>query len=172
MPLPTAHSLLGATIVALLHPQFKKNYAFPLFAGVVLANAADFDFAFVFLLGAKDWHRGFSHSILFAVIVLLAFAAANKFRQIKVSVAYGLAFSSHFILDFITTKTGGGVELFWFFNKERFGLRWFALSEYPSKLTFLEILGAILLELIIFAPLFGLVLYFRKNRTNRIANNQ
>lgn len=59
MPLPTAHSLLGATIVALLHPQFKKNYALPLIAGVVLANAADFDFVLVFLLGAKEWHREF-----------------------------------------------------------------------------------------------------------------
>jgi len=172
MPLPIAHGLLGASIVALLHPLFKKNYAFPLIGGLVLANAADFDFALVFLLGSKEWHRGFSHSILFAVIVLLVILMANRFRQIKVSAAYGLAFASHFILDFITTKVGSGVELFWFFNKERFGLRWFGLSEMPSKLPFPEVLGAILLELIIFGPLFGLALYFRKNRTNQIANNQ
>jgi membrane-bound metal-dependent hydrolase YbcI (DUF457 family) len=171
MPLPIAHSLLGASVVALLHPQFKKNNAFPLFVGLVLANAADFDFALVFLFGSYEWHRGFSHSILFAVIVWLTISAANKFLQFREAAAYGLAFASHFFLDYATTKVGGGVELFWFFNTKRFGLRWFGLSEMPSELSILELLGALLLELIIFAPLFVLILYFRRKRIDRIADN-
>jgi membrane-bound metal-dependent hydrolase YbcI (DUF457 family) len=80
-----------------------------------------------------------------------------------------LAFASHFFLDFITTKVGGGLQLFWFFSRERYGLRWFGLSEMPSQLSILEILGALLIELTIFAPIFLLALYFRRTQTT---NNQ
>lgn len=172
MPLPIAHSLLGASIVALIHPRLANNFKFPLITGAILANSADFDFALVFLLGSKEWHRGFSHSILFAVIFLLTILLITGFQKLKEGIAYGLAFASHFMLDFVTTKIGSGVELFWFFSHERFGLRWFGLSEMPSKLSAGQILGTILLELIIFAPLFGIVFYLKKRRIYQHPKNQ
>lgn len=172
MPLPIAHSLLGATIVTLIHPRLENNYKFPLIIGAILANSADFDFVLVFLLGSKEWHRGFSHSILFAVIFLLTILLINRFQRLKEGIAYGLAFASHFILDFVTTKIGNGVELFWFFSNERFGLRWFGFSEMPSKLSVWQILGTILLELIIFAPLFGLAFYLKKRQISQHTKNQ
>ncbi|HRH46093.1 MAG TPA: metal-dependent hydrolase [Pyrinomonadaceae bacterium] len=170
MPLPIAHSLLGASLITLFYPQNTKRLWIPLGIGAFLANAADFDFALVFLLGSKEWHRGFSHSILFGVIVLLTMLLATKFSQIKESIAFGIAFASHLVLDFVTTKYGGkGVELFWFFSSERYKLNWFGLSEMPSNLSFSEILIAILFEFILFAPIFLLAVYLRENylQTNR-----
>lgn len=162
MPLPFAHGLLGASVVAAIHPKPFGKYWFPLMVGGFLANAADFDFTLVFLFGSKEFHRGFSHSIMFAVVicaVCLIYFGWDKYRE---SLAYGMAFASHFILDFVTTKFGGGLELFFPFSKERIGLRWFGLSEVPSKLSVLEIFQAIALELLIFTPIFLLIYYLRK----------
>ncbi len=164
MPLPIAHSLLGASIVALIYPKTEKQIRLPISTGIILANAADFDFALVFLLGSKEWHRGFSHSILFAIIVSLLIFLSCKFKRIKESLAFSLAFASHFLLDFITTKTGNGIELFWFFNSEKIGLRWFSLSEYPSKMSEIELITTIIVEIIIFTPIVFLGLFFRNNK--------
>ncbi len=168
--MPIAHSLLGASIVALIYPKTGKRIWLPITIGAIFANAADFDFGLVFLLGSKEWHRGLSHSILFAIIVSVLIFLGCKFKRIKESLAFSLAFASHFLLDFITTKTGNGIELFWFFNLERFGLRWFSLSEYPSKMSVLELITTIIVEIVIFTPILLLVLFFRKDRL--ISNNQ
>ena len=162
MPLPFAHGLLGASIIAAIHPKPFDKHWFPLLLGGFLANAADFDFALVFLLGSKEFHRGFTHSVMFAVVIFagcLIYFGLEKYRE---ALAYGLAFASHFILDFITTKIGGGLEIYFPFSKERIGLRWFGLSEVPSKLTVLEIFQAISLELLIFIPIFLLIYFFKK----------
>jgi membrane-bound metal-dependent hydrolase YbcI (DUF457 family) len=170
MPLPIAHSLLGASIVALIYPKTEKRIWIPMLIGAILANAADFDFALVFLLDSKDLHRGFSHSILFAIIVSLLIFLAYRFARIKESFALSLAFASHFLLDFVTTKIGDGIQLFWFFNQERFGLRWFSLLEYPSKMSATELITTIIVEISIFTATLLLVLFFCKDK--QISNNQ
>lgn len=162
MPLPVAHSLFSASFVALIYPKNQKNIGIPLTIGAFLANSPDFDFALVILFGSKDWHRGFTHSILFAAIVFLAIYAATKFERRLESIALGAAFASHFFLDFITTKIGEGLELFWFFDSERYGLRWFGLSEKSAQMTLNELLTALTIETIIFTPIFLLAFYFRK----------
>jgi membrane-bound metal-dependent hydrolase YbcI (DUF457 family) len=162
MPLPIAHSLLGASIVALIYPKTEKQIWLPLTTGAIWANAADFDFGLVFLLGSKDWHRSFTHSVLFAIVVSLLISLVYRFKRIKESSAFGLAFASHFLLDFVTTKIGDGVQLFWFFNPERFGLRWLGLSEYPSKMSAIDLLITIIVEILIFMPILSTILYFRK----------
>lgn len=164
MPLPFAHGLVGASIVAAIHPKPFEKFYFPVLLGGFLANAADFDFALVFLLGSKEWHRGFSHSIFFALIVgavFLLFLGLKKYRE---ALAYTLAYASHFILDFVTIKIGGGLELFFPFSNERIGLGWFGLSEVPSKMTVLQIFQTIGLELLIFAPIFLLIYFVKKKR--------
>lgn len=163
MPLPIAHSLLGASIVALTYPKKIKHIAIPIGIGAFLANSPDFDFALVFLFGSGKWHRGFSHSILFSIIVLSVMLLATKFNKPKESFALGLAFASHFVLDYITTKVGGGLELFWFFDSGRYGLRWFGLSENPTWMSATELITTIILEILIFTPIFLLAYYFRKN---------
>src|ERR1700738_3497709 len=118
MPLPVAHGLLGATIVAAIHTQPSRLYCAPLLFGALLAIAADLDFLLVFVFDTISWHRGFSHSLVAGLFVLFLFV--ERFRKWRVSDAFGfvLAFASHGILDSLTTKEGGGVELFWPFSRE------------------------------------------------------
>lgn len=161
MPLPIAHGFLGASIVAAIHPNPTRNRALPLFIGAFLALTADFDFGFSVFLGLHGWHRGFTHSLSFGLVFTLALMIFFGRKHLREAVAYGLAYTSHCILDFATTQKGGGVELLFPFTNDRFGLRWFGLSEIPSRLSFIEILGTIGLEFLIFAPIFALVFWRR-----------
>ena len=162
MPLPVAHGLLGASIVVALHPQPTRRSLIPLLAGAFLANAADLDFLLVFALHSRAWHRGFSHSIMLALVVGLIFVLSLGRRQIREAIAYGFAFASHGILDYLTTKEGGGVELLWPFSAERLVFGWVGLSELPSRLPALAIVKALGVELMLFTPLLLLVLGLRK----------
>jgi len=162
MPLPVAHGLLGASIVAALHPQPTKYYCTPLLAGALLANAADLDFFFVFIYHSRAWHRGFSHSILLALVVSLIFVFCFGKRHIREAIAYGLAFASHGVLDYVTTKNGGGVELLWPFSSERLVLGWVGLSELPSRLSTTQIIKALVVEFALFVPLLILILGLKK----------
>lgn len=152
MPLPLAHGLLGATLVAAIHPKPTKRHFAPLLVGGLLANAADFDFALVFILRSKAWHRGFSHSLASALLVGLIFVLLLGVRRVREAIAYGSAFASHSILDYVTTKEGGGVELFWPLSAGRIGLGWAGLSELPSRMTPTEIVTSLILELMLFTP--------------------
>jgi membrane-bound metal-dependent hydrolase YbcI (DUF457 family) len=171
MPLPVAHGLLGASVVAAGYSQSTRRYFMPLLAGAFLANLADFDFILVFVFHSKSWHRGFSHSILFGLIVCLILVLAVGKRHLREAIAYGLAFTSHGILDYLTTREGGGVELLWPFSTERFVLGLVGLSEMPSTLTDLEILRTLGVELICFAPLLILVLGLKKWSERRISDS-
>lgn len=162
MPLPVAHGLLGASLVAAVHPRPANRYFMPLLFGALLANAADFDFLLVFLLHSKAWHRGFTHSVMFALVVFFIFAVSLGRRRIREAIAYGLAFASHGILDYVTTKEGGGVELLWPFSSERLVFGRIGLSELPSRLPAMGIVKALVVEFMLFAPLILLVGYLRK----------
>jgi inner membrane protein len=163
MPLPIAHGLLGASVVAAVLPApVSTRYLKPMLLGTFLANTPDFDFALVFLLNSDKWHRGFTHSIMFALLIAMMFIAYRGSRKFREVLAYGLAFASHFVLDFITTKKGGGLELFFPFADGRFGLRWFGLSEMPSKVSVFEILQNLTIEFALFSGLLIFVFMMRK----------
>jgi membrane-bound metal-dependent hydrolase YbcI (DUF457 family) len=162
MPLPVAHGLLGASIVAAVHSRPTSRHFIPLLVGAFLANAADLDFFLVFALRSRAWHRGFSHSMLLALIVCLIFVLSLGSRHIRDAIAYGLAFASHGILDYVTTKEGGGVELLWPFSSDRLVFGCVGLSELPSRLPVIEIIKWLVIESILFAPLLMLVLGLRK----------
>lgn len=162
MPLPIAHGLLGAGIVAAVHSQPTKRCCLPLLAGAFLANAADLDFLLVFTFHSRAWHRGFSHSIILALVVCLIFILSLGLQHSREAMAYGLAFASHGILDFMTTKEGGGVELLWPFSSERLVFGWVGLSELPSRLPVIEIVKALIVEFVLFTPLLALIIGLRK----------
>ena len=169
MPLPIAHGLLGATISLLFQPQSGRNYFRPLLIGAAVANAADLDFLLVFALGSKAWHRGFSHSIVFALSLGFALLLVSGWRNIRQVTAYTVAFMSHGLLDFVTAKIGGGVELFWPWSSERYKLELFGLSEVPSQLPATGIVKALVLELVIFVwPLIFAILFYRRKRQNAL----
>ena len=167
MPLPISHGFLGASIVAAIHPKINKFYSLPLIIGGVLANSADLDFVFVLLSGDKTWHRGFSHSMIFSLFIFFLFVYILGREKLKEAIAYGFAYFSHTILDYSTTKSGGGLELFWFFSDIRFGLRWIGLSEIPSKLSKIEIMKTAGMEFLIFGSLFLVVFLLRKHKFKR-----
>jgi membrane-bound metal-dependent hydrolase YbcI (DUF457 family) len=82
-------------------------------------------------------------------------------RKLRNAIAYSLAYASHAILDFVTTKKGSGLELLWPFSEHRFKLGYLGLSEAPSKMSGVEVLVAIGVEFVIFTPLFLAVVLLR-----------
>lgn len=169
--MPIAHSLVGAGLVAAVLPrEGRGRYWVWLAAGAVFANAADLDFILSFVLGSRGWHRGFTHSLVFALVVLICLLLALGRRRAREAAAFGLAYASHSLLDFATTFQGGGVELFWPFSTDRFGLRWWGLSELPSHLAAVEILKWLSLEFVLFAPPLLLLILLRRGAFGRAAS--
>ncbi len=165
MPLPIAHGLTGAVLVAALHPNpASRRYGVALLAGALLANAADLDFALVWAFHSRAWHRAFTHSLFFAAVVGLLFVAVKGRARLREALALGLAFLSHGALDWFTTREGGGVELLWPFSSERMMLGMWGLSEVPSRLPPSGVLKALLIELLIFGPLLALVWLAKRRR--------
>jgi membrane-bound metal-dependent hydrolase YbcI (DUF457 family) len=168
MPMPVAHSLVGASLVAAVLPR-RPRYWRALAAGALLANAADLDFVFVFLFRSRAWHRGFSHSLAFALAVFVCFLLALGRERAREAAALGLAYASHALLDFATTNVTRGVELFWPFSADRLGLRWWGLSELPSRLPVAEILKWLSLEFVLFAPPLLFLILLRRGAFGRSA---
>jgi membrane-bound metal-dependent hydrolase YbcI (DUF457 family) len=164
--MPVAHGLLGASLVAAVLPRAGAcRYYLPLAAGALLANAADLDFGLVFALHSRGWHRGFTHSFAFALLVCVLLLVSLGRRRARAAAACGLAYASHCVLDFATTKAGGGVELLWPFSAERFALGWRGLSEIPSRLTPVEIITYLGIEFALFAPPLLALLLWRRRQT-------
>lgn len=171
MPLPIAHSLVGASLVAAVLPRAasSRRYYVPLLAGALIANAADLDFLLVFALRSRAWHRGFTHSLVFALAVCVTLFLARGRMGARRVAAYSLAFASHALLDFATTREGGGLELLWPFSMDRLGLRWWGLSELPSRLPLTEIIKSLSLEFALFAPPLLALLLWRRTSERRAA---
>ncbi|HVF44774.1 MAG TPA: metal-dependent hydrolase [Pyrinomonadaceae bacterium] len=167
MPLPFAHGLVGASVVAALHPRPARRRFAPLVLGALLANCADLDFALVALAHDRSYHRGFTHSLAFALAACAVSLAAFGRARAREALAYGLAYASHAALDYSTTRLGGGLELLWPFSAERFGLGVVGLSEIPSRMPPGGVLRAALLELLIFAPVLACVLLLRRSARAR-----
>jgi inner membrane protein len=71
-------------------------------------------------------HRGFTHSLFFALVVAVAAAAVLSRRDVPVGLAFGVVFvaaASHGILDAMTNG-GGGVAFFSPFSQARYRLPW------------------------------------------------
>ncbi len=167
MPLPIAHGLVGAGLVAAIHPRPARRFFTPLLAGAALANAPDLDFLLVYGFGMRGWHRSFTHSVAVALAVTLFFILSFGRRRIREAAAYGLAFASHMVLDFVITKEGGGLELLWPFSAERLKLGLWGLSELPSRLPAAEVLRDLAVEAALFAPPFLLILLLRRTLAAR-----
>lgn len=170
--MPIAHGLLGASIVAAVHPRPSRYYGLPLLAGAVLANMPDLDFIIVFVLGSRGWHRTFSHSLLMAAVVGLFFVLVLGRKRWREATAYTLAFASHGLLDFATTVRGGGVELFWPIWTERLKLNLYGLSEIPSQHPLVVLLKFLAVESLLFTPLLLTVLGIRYLWSRRTSTAQ
>jgi membrane-bound metal-dependent hydrolase YbcI (DUF457 family) len=170
MPLPIAHGLIGASIVAAILPDASpvRNWK-PLLLGASLSIFPDLDY---FL--AISWHRSITHSLIFAAIVsMLCFAAAG-FAHLRMAIGYAGAVFSHALLDYATTKTMPGVELLWPFSTRRFSL---GLVDYYhltgvdpvyflNRDVLMDLLKMGMVELIICLPVFLFVLSLKWSLNN------
>lgn len=164
MPLPIAHSLAGASVVALARPRgsIATDWRLLLLGGF-LAVTPDFDFLLIWTLHvSRSLHRGPTHSIFFALVVAALMLMVAGFSRGGAVLACGAAFLSHGVLDFLTTKRGGGVKLLWPFSDERFKLGVVGFSEFPHGFNLVELLKASAIELIVFTPILLTVLVVRE----------
>lgn len=114
------HSIVGFTLAKVID---SKNTKWLLLAAIFSTILPDFDvITFHFGIAYEDafGHRGFTHSILFAVIwaLILMFALGRKHKLIWFLVIF-LSTFSHGILDAMTTG-GKGVGFLIPFNNARF----------------------------------------------------
>ena len=175
MPFPVAHGIVGASIVALSLPNvsLKRDWK-KLALGAFLAICPDFDVIFPWILHLP-WHRGFSHSIAFAVVVMLLTSSTVSESRVKVAAVYGCAIASHGLLDAITTKTSKGVELFWPLSTYSFRLGLFEYPAFTVNLRYQSWADALinlfkmgLIELVVFAPVLLLLLLLRRRLSSTL----
>ena len=165
MPLPVAHSLIGASVAAAIHgkaPSWWKLLCISAFLGVF----PDFDYILNWLhIGWGGWHHGFTHSFVFALFAGAVTALITGWRNVRSFVAFTAAIASHGLLDYLITESRG-IALFWPFTNQRYKLLIPNPINYSwSKTSLLDaafdVLQICLTELIIFGPLLLLVMLLR-----------
>ncbi|HEX2492954.1 MAG TPA: metal-dependent hydrolase, partial [Steroidobacter sp.] len=136
-------------------------------AGAALSLTPDLDFMFLWWLDlGRDWHRGFTHSILFALGASAVLYLVRSRRGMREGVAMMLALLSHCVLDFLTSTRSAGVALLWPFSSERHGLGWTQLLEPEiTASTLRDIISTAsrisLLEAAMFLPIFTFAWFAR-----------
>jgi inner membrane protein len=127
MASPVAHSFAGfwSFLVFAEHMKVRlreqwRRYMAQLCLLVFVANLADLDFL-PELLFHRDYHRGFSHSLLAAILASLTLTWLWKItdRFWSSFAIYFTAYGSHLLIDFFTgmylgwNHSGAGIPLFW-----------------------------------------------------------
>jgi membrane-bound metal-dependent hydrolase YbcI (DUF457 family) len=180
MPLPVAHGLLGATVVAALRANFsfRKDWR-ALSLGAALAVIPDFDLVLSWILGyGAQTHGGFTHSIVFSMAVGFLACLLMREKNVRSFLTYALAVLSHGILDVATRKEFGGSALLWPGTPHKFKLGWFDYFEfYPDPTTehviviLRNALEVCRYEIMIFTPVFLIVVlrkqFFRADKPER-----
>lgn len=172
MPLPVAHGLVGASIVAAMSSRDSARLEWSaLSVGAVLAICPDFDVFFLVVLGmGSSWHGGFSHSIAFATLVGLVVPWAVGVSPLTNNLRFVAATASHGILDALTGKElHAGEELLWPFCTHRFRLGlldYFQLgaNDQSAFQTAKALLSVTLFEAAVFVPLLILAIRLRRSR--------
>ena len=174
MSLPVAHGLLGATVVAAFIPNvsIKRDWRV-LLTGASLAILPDIDYVFYLGLGlGETWHRTFTHSIVFAIAVGLLTAAFVRTERMRMGLVYSLVTLSHALLDILTSRDIGGVELFWPFDNERIRYGFInyhvLISEVPRPLSqiFWQFLTTSMIELAVFGPILLAMIWIKHRGSN------
>lgn len=162
MPLPVAHGLIGASVVAALLPLSRSRIAKPLLLGAVLGISPDLDYALNwFRISGGGWHHGFTHSIPFALVVgLFTIVLAREFK-VRSFLVFSAAYVSHTLLDYLITESQG-VALWWPFTDHRYKLRLPNPIDYSSLWeSALEMIKIVLTELMLFAPMLLVIVLLR-----------
>lgn len=175
MPLPVAHGLLGASMVAAVRPYNSRrvNYRV-LLLGAALGICPDFDYLLNWIpYFGRGWHHGFTHSFVFAFMLGWLTAAVLGKVNVRNVLAYGLATLSHPLLDFMLTESRG-IELLWPLSARRWRLMLPNPIDYSWRHallsdTVLDLCMISLYELMLFAPVFLMALLARRFADRRAA---
>lgn len=173
MPLPIAHAILGASIVAATREDisFRKDWR-ALLMGASLAVAPDFDLLFPWVFHFDQHvHGGPTHSILVGLMLGALGAMTLGEKKLKGCLGIALAALSHAALDLATKRAFGGAAVFWPFSNEKFKLGFIDYFSYypapgvdpwgPMIERALEICNY---EMAIFMPIFVLTIWGRRWR--------
>ncbi|MGH9904225.1 MAG: metal-dependent hydrolase [Pyrinomonadaceae bacterium] len=166
MPLPVAHALLGASVAGALN-QPSQSCRWKLLTGALLGICPDFDYALNWLrISGGGWHHGFTHSILFALVLGLIIAYLLRDGKARSIALYCAATLSHTLLDFMMTESRG-VALWWPFTDRRYKLRLpnpidYTWSNASLSDAAVDILMISLTEFIIFGPILMAVVLIKK----------
>ena len=123
-----------------------------------LGICPDLDYVFYRVLEwGEPWHRSFSHSLVFALVLGFVTAYVVGPFTTRFFVLYALAIFSHPILDALISEYPSGVQLLWPFSIHRFG---FAVVDYPhvfgqsreTATVIIRVLLISLVEFLFFAP--------------------
>jgi|YNPNPStandDraft_1061719.scaffolds.fasta_scaffold24299_2 membrane-bound metal-dependent hydrolase YbcI (DUF457 family) len=126
MPLPIEHTLIGTAVCALALRQAKPVLQWRSFLFVAIsANLPDLDvLAGLILTGnAAAFHRGFTHSLLFAAVSGLALSYSHRLWRSIPSLGFPACFLvifSHVVSDALLTASP--VSLFWPFEVHLSGI--------------------------------------------------
>jgi membrane-bound metal-dependent hydrolase YbcI (DUF457 family) len=136
--------------------------------GLLLSIAPDFDYALVWIFKlSHEWHRGFSHSLVFALVLGVSAALIFKADRIRNAFMFTAAAASHTLLDYATSHTAeGGVTLFWPFSNQQFALGLtggfeISLSQTSGMEMIAHLVRASVIELLVFGPVLLIVLTMR-----------
>jgi inner membrane protein len=171
MPLPVAHALIGASIVAVSRKDISlRKDGVAMLAGASIAVVPDLDLILSWTLGyGLQTHAGATHSILFAVLLGSLAAWLRRETRFRGVFTYTMASLSHGLLDVAAKRDFGGAALLWPFSsvKYRLGLAEY-FEFYPHPLA--QPIGPILeraleicnYEMLIFMPVFILCVWWRR----------
>ena len=161
---------------------FRKSATWPILATAAFCSIApDFDvaaFAFGIPYGSMFGHRGFTHSIAFAVLLGAISAIAYKIiakpdtSLTRLFVLFSLATLSHPLLDMLTNG-GLGVALFAPFSGERYFSPWRPMQVSPIGADFVSWRGIeVILSEIIWAWLPALLFYLAAAALRKFARRR
>ena len=181
MPSPLGHSMVNVSLYMLIG---RSRYFFnswkylPLC--LLIGLFSDIDILFIALGASAYFHRGLTHSILFAVLIAFTFSLAPLFKSKiewrKILLFFLALTSGHLLLDYFTFDgfLPAGILLFWPFNDTYFqspycifrSFDWMTLKGIFSFATF----KAILLEFIICLPFLVLAVYIKNLKRRKIGH--
>ena len=168
MPLPVAHSLLGATLANSFLPADNPNRMRVLLLCALVSIAPDFDFLPIILFDLdRTFHRGFSHSPFFAILVGSTIFLIVGRRRWPEAILYTCAMLSHGLLDAITAVKGQGVALLWPLSDDRFKLSAIPLFEISYSTPIRSVFAKLAVEMVIFGILFWSTARFRQAQSSR-----
>ncbi|MFH1940856.1 MAG: metal-dependent hydrolase [bacterium] len=180
---PFGHSLLGYSMASGYSfwsiGQRWVVYGLILF----LSNLPDVDFLFGYFTGNPNrYHHGWTHSLMFAVIVGVVFGVASssftRHNGIRAGIVAFILVLSHILLDFFTkdTRPPFGMPLFWPASKAYFishatpfldVTKASTNGEFLSSLFCVHNLRTVLSELAIFVPLTAGIFIYRRRKERR-----